>query len=43
MSKDSDKPVIVIDTSVTLAKVLITGASCKVVDHKGKVIIPKGE
>jgi len=43
MSKDSEEPVIVIDTSVTMAKVLVTGASCKVVDHKGKVIVPEGE
>jgi len=43
MPKDSEEPVIVIDTSVTLAKVQVTGASCKVVDHKGKVIVPEGE
>jgi len=43
MSKDSEEPVIVIDTSVTIAKVLVTGASCRVVDHKGKVIVPEGE
>jgi len=43
MSKDSEEPVIVIDTSVTMAKVLVTGASCRVVDHKGKVIVPEGE
>ena len=43
MSKDSEEQVIVIDTSVTLAKILVTGASCKVVDHKGKVIVPEGE
>jgi hypothetical protein len=43
MSKDSEEPVIVIDTSMTLAKVLVTGASCRAVDHKGKVIVPEGE
>jgi len=43
MSKDSEEPVIVIDTSVTIAKVLVTSASCKVVDHKGKVIVPEGD
>jgi len=43
MSKDSEEPVIVIDTSVTMAKVKVTGASCRVVDHKGKVIVPEGD
>jgi len=43
MSEDSDKPAIVIDTSMTIATVKITGASCRVVDHKGKVIVPEGE
>jgi len=42
MSEDSEEQAIVIDTSVTLAKVKITGASCRVVDHKGKVIVPEG-
>ena len=43
MPKDSEEPVIVIDKSMTLAKILITGASCKVIDHKGEVIVPEGE
>jgi len=38
MSEDSDKPVIVVDTSMTLAKVKVTSASCRVVDHKGKIV-----
>jgi len=43
MPKKPEEPVIVIDTSMTMAKVQVTGASCRVVDHKGKVIEPGGE
>ena len=43
MSEKPEEPVIVIDTSMTLAKVKVTGASCRVVDHKGKVIVPEGD
>jgi len=41
MSEDS-KPVIVVDTSKTIANLKVRGASCRVVDHKGKTITPEG-